>query len=294
MEPRILGIVDELIDGIVARGSGEMEFIRDFAYPLPALVIMELLRMPRERLDDFKRWSDELVLFVGGALVTEEKYARAERATNEMIAFFRGITAERRRDLGDDMVSALITAEDAGDVLNEEELIASCILLLFAGHETTKNLLANGLLQLIRNPAQAERLRADPTLAEAAVEEMLRIDGPSGGMVRVAREEVEMHGITIARGQRIYAMQHAANHDPAVFPDPDRFDIARANNRHITFGHGIHFCLGAPLARLEGKVAFPRLLQRLTDIELAAEPQWLDSVIFRGMLALPLRFRPAD
>jgi len=292
MESRIEALVDELLDAALAGGSGEMEYIRDFAYPLPALVIMDLLEMPRERLDDFKRWSDELVLFVGGALVTEEKYERAEKATEEMIAFFRELIAERRRNLGDDLISALIQAEEAGDALNERELIANCILLLFGGHETTKNLLANGLLYLIRNPEECERLRRDPTLAGSAVEEMLRVEGPSGAMVRVATEDVVLHDATIGRGQRVYIMQNAANRDPRVFEEPDRFDVARSHNRQITFGHGIHFCIGAPLARLEGRIAFPRLLQRISDIELALpEPDWLDSIVFRGMRTMPIRFR---
>jgi cytochrome P450 len=291
MTPRIAALVDELLDDALSRNDGTMDFTDAFAYPLPALVIMDLLAAPRERLEDFKRWSEELVLFVGGALVTESKYRRAERATTEMIDCFRDLISDRRRHPGDDMISALIAAEEAGDVLSEEELVANCILLLFAGHETTRNLLANGLLHLIRNPDQAQRLREEPRLAASAVEEMLRIEGPSGAMMRVATENVEMHGVTIRTGERVYIMQNAANHDSSVFPDPERFDIGRENNRQITFGHGIHFCIGAPLARLEATIAFPRILARMKDIHLMRdEPDWMDSVIFRGMRTMPIGY----
>jgi cytochrome P450 len=292
LSDQIAALVDELIAQM--RPLDRVEYISAFAYPLPALVIMELLKMPRERLDDFKRWSDELVLFVGGALVTEEKYARAERATTEMVEFFREIIDERRATPGDDLISALIAAEEDGDKLSEDEMIANCILLLFAGHETTKNLLANGLLHLIRNPDEAVRWRNDPKLTESAVEEMLRIEGPTGAMVRVALEDVELHGRKIKTGQRVYIMQHAANRDARVFPDPDRFDIGRQDNRQMTFGHGIHFCIGAPLARLEAQIAFPRLLAAFSSIELDVdEPDWLDSIIFRGMRTMPLKLRAA-
>lgn len=292
MEPRIAGLVDELLNAALKKSNGKMEFIDDFAYPLPALVIMDLLDAPRERLEDFKRWSEELVLFVGGALVTEDKYRRAEQATSEMIECFRDLIQQRRRHPGQDMISALIAAEETGDMLSEEELVANCILLLFGGHETTKNLLANGLLYLIRNPDQAERLRREPQLAQSAVEEMLRVDGPSGAMMRVALEDVELHGTVIGKGQRVYVMQNAANRDPRVFSEPDRFDIGRENNRQITFGHGVHFCIGAPLARMEGRIAFPRILARMTDLKLLRdEPDWLDSVIFRGMRTMPIGYR---
>jgi len=295
MESRIAGIVERLLDTAAPASEGEFDYIDAFAYPLPALVIMDMLGVPSTHLDDFKRWSDELVLFVGGALATEAKYDRAEAATKEMIAFFRALIAARRQAPGEDMISDLIAAEEAGDMLSEEELIANCILLLFAGHETTKNLLANGLLYLINNPDQMHRLRARPDLVASAVEEMLRIEGPSGAMVRVASEDVDIGDTTIRAGDRVYAMQNAANRDPDVFADPDRFDIERENNRQITFGYGVHFCIGAPLARLEARIAFPLLLKRFAELSAIDErPAWIDSIVFRGMRRMPVHYRLAD
>ena len=292
VRPRIVDIVDELLDGIIDRG--EMDVIRDFAYPLPASVVMEMLGVPRSELDNFKTWSDDLALFVGGALITPEKYDRAEAATVAMSECFRGIIAERRAAPRDDMISELIAAEEAGSMLSEEELIATCILLLFAGHETTANLIGNGLYYLMRFPEQQARLRADPSLAATAVEEFLRYDGPSGALVRVAHADVPLHGATIRKGDRVFAMLNAANRDPRAFDDPDRFDIGRPVKRNVTFGHGIHFCLGAPLARLEGQIAIPRVLERLTDLTIASDALvWSDSMILRGLTSLPIRFRAA-
>lgn len=292
IRPRIVDIVDELLDGIVDRG--EMDVIRDFAYPLPASVVMEMLGVPRSELDNFKTWSDDLALFVGGALITPEKYHRAEAATVAMSECFRGIIAERRAAPRDDMISELIAAEEAGSMLSEEELIATCILLLFAGHETTANLIGNGLYYLMRFPEQQARLRNEPSLAATAIEECLRYDGPSGALVRVADADVPLHGQIIGKGDRVFAMLNAANRDPRVFDDPDLFDIGRPVKRNVTFGHGIHFCLGAPLARLEGQIAIPRVLQRLTDLTIASDDlTWSDSMILRGLTSLPIRFRAA-
>ena len=292
MAPRIHAIVHELIDAVI--DQGEMDFVRDFAYPLPASVIMEMLGVPRSELDNFKLWSDDLALFVGSALVTADKYDRAETATIAMSDCFRQLLRERRRRPRDDMMSALLQAEETGNMLSEEELIATCILLLFAGHETTANLLGTGLYYLLAYPDQQQRLRAEPNLAEAAVEEILRYDGPTGTIVRIALPAVDVHAQTIAASDRVFAMLNAANRDPRAFDDPDRFDIARAPNRQVTFGHGIHFCLGAPLARLEGKIALPAILERLGDIEQTTDRlRWSDTLVLRGLKSLPIRFRPA-
>ena len=291
MVPRIHAIVDELLDAVAERG--EMEAVADFAYPLPATVIMEMLGAPREGLDEIKRWSDDVALFVGGALVTREKYERAEEGTKRLSGYFRTLVRERRARPQDDMLSALIAAQDEGDMLGEEELIATCILLLFAGHETTANLIGSGLYHLTRNPEQASRLLARPELAEGAVEEILRYDGPTGAMVRIADRDLELRGRPIRKGERIFAMLNSACRDPEQFDDPDRFDVAREQNRQISFGHGIHFCLGAPLARLEGRIALPRALQRLRGLEVVDDAglEWSDSLILRGIKRLPLRFR---
>ena len=289
MVPRIAEIVDDLLDQAAERGT--MDFIADFAYPLPASVVMDMLGVPLGDLDHFKVWSDNLALFVGSAQITPDKYDKAEQATREMGAYFRDLVAERRRRPRLDLISELIAAEEAGNALSEDELVASAVLLLFAGHETTTNMLGTGLLHLIQNPEQLARLRADPEYAETAVEEVLRFDGPIYAMVRVTNDAVVLHERTIAKGDRIFAMLNAANRDPRVFDDPDRFDIMREPNRQMAFGYGIHFCLGAPLARLEGRIALPRVLDRLGQITIATNHlEWSDSLVLRGLKRLPIEF----
>jgi len=204
------------------------------------------------------------------------------------------MVADHRKTPRDDILSGLIAATDSGQMLSEDELVASCILLLFAGHETTTNLIANGMLALLRNPAALDALHGDPSLAVSAVEEMLRYDGPTQAMTRIALEDVRLDEAspTIRRGDRVFALLNAANRDPAVFPDPDRFDLTRDDSRHLSFGFGVHFCLGAPLARLEGRIAVAALVQRLSGLSLATDkPMWTDSFVLRGMKALPVRFR---
>jgi cytochrome P450 len=290
LEPRIAAIVDELIGALA--GRQRLDLIADFAYPLPVTVIAHMIGVPAADHVLFKTWSDELATFVGSALQTADKYDRAERAAGEMADYFRTAIAERRRAPGDDILSALIAAEESGDVLGEDELIACCVLLLFAGHETTANLIGNGIHALLRHGGELARLRENPTLAESAVEEVLRYDGPTQAMVRIAAAEIELAGVRIATGDRVFLMINAANRDGAVFADPDRLDITRAPNPHIAFGYGIHFCLGAPLARLEGRIALPALATRLDGLAFADDPpQWLDSLVFRGTSTLPLVVR---
>ncbi|MCW5730765.1 MAG: cytochrome P450 [Alphaproteobacteria bacterium] len=295
LAPRVGEIVDELLDGLMDRE--EADILAEFAYPLPATVIAEMLGVPRSDVHLLKKWSDELKSFVGGARATPDKYDRAAQGIAEMTDYFARFIEERRRRPGEDVTSALLAAETRGDFLSVDELVATCVLLLFAGHETTTNLIANGLLALMRHPDQFEALRRglqDAALVESAVEEMLRYDGPSLSSVRVVAEDFELEGARLRQGERVFLMNAAANRDPRVFPEPDRFDIRRPDNRHLTFGFGLHFCVGAPLARLEGAVAFPRLLSRFRDFELAvAEPNWSDDIIFRAMTALPVRYRAA-
>ena len=291
LRPNIARIVDDLLDNIVARGSADL--IADFAYPLPASVIMDMLGVPRSDLGVMKVWSDDIALFVGIARATPDKYARAQAGTREMAAYFRRLVAERRKAPRDDMISALIAAEEQAQHLTEDEIVASCILLLFAGHETTANLIGNGVLAFLRHPGELAKLTARPELAASAVEECLRYDGPSGALARVVAVEHAMGGRMLKQGERVYAWMNAANRDPRRFPDPDRFDIERPDNRHLTFGHGAHFCLGAPLARLEAQIAFPRLFARLADLELTTNTfEWMDSLVLRGVKKLPVRFRP--
>jgi cytochrome P450 len=292
LRPGIQALVDRLIDPIL--GQREVELIGDFAYPLPATVIAALIGVPDPDLDRFKRWSDDLATFVGSSLATPDKRERAQASAVEMTAYFRNLAREHRRRPRNDILSGLIAATEDGDRLSEEELVATCVLLLFAGHETTTNLIGNGMLALLRHPEQIKRLAAEPGLIESAVEEMLRYDGPTMAMTRIALEDVRYGERKIERGDRLYLMLNAANRDPEVFPAPDRFDIGRADSRHISFGYGIHYCLGAPLARLEAAIGVSSLLARLPHLSLATdEPAWSDSLVLRGVKALPLRSEPA-
>lgn len=292
LRPGIEAIVAHLIDGMEAKARrGEtVDYIADFAYPLPASVIMDLLGVPRADLERVKLWSDDIALFIGTAQVAGNKYLRAESGAKAMSDYFRSLVEARTAEPTDDMISHLVLARDDRDALTTDEIIGTCILLLFAGHETTTNLIGNGFLYSMRHRDQWERLVGDPSLAESAVEEYLRYDGPSGALARVAAADLEMGGKTIREGQRLFAFMNSANRDPEAFADPERFDIGREPNAHLTFGHGIHFCLGAPLARLEAQIATLRLAQRLPDIRLSgADPEWHDSLILRGVKRLPVQ-----
>ncbi len=289
LRPRIEEIVAELLGAV--QPLGRMDVIRDFAYPLPITVIAEMIGVPREDREAFKIWSDELAKFIGSAFATPDKYERAARAITAMADYFRRMIPARRANPHEDIMSALVAAWERDDPRGEDELVASCILLLFAGHETTTNLIGNGVLALLRHPAQARALRDRADLTGSAVEEILRYDGPTPAMVRVAVEDIGLEGHTIRRGDRVFTMINAANRDPRQFAEPDRLDLARVNNRHIAFGYGIHFCLGAPLARLEAQIALPALLCALGEPALdVSEPAWLDSLVFRGVTSLPVTF----
>lgn len=293
LRPSIESIVAHLIDGMEAKARrGEtVDYIADFAYPLPASVIMDLLGVPRTDLERVKVWSDDIALFIGTAQVAGNKYLRAEAGAKAMSDYFRTLVEARTAEPRDDMISHLVLARDDRDALTTDEIIGTCILLLFAGHETTTNLIGNGFLYSMRHRDQWERLVADPSLAGSAVEEYLRYDGPSGALARVAASDLEMGGKAIREGQRLFAFMNSANRDPEAVADPDRFDIGREPNVHLTFGHGIHFCLGAPLARLEAQIAATRLAERLPDIRLfGGDPEWHDSLILRGVKRLPVQF----
>lgn len=292
LRPNIEDIVGHLIDGMEAkaRRGEEVDYIADFAYPLPASVIMDLLGVPRSDLKRVKVWSDDIALFIGTAQVAGNKYLRAEEGARAMSGYFRGLVEARTAEPHDDMISQLVLARDDRDALSTDEIIGTCILLLFAGHETTTNLIGNGFLYSMKHREQWERLVAEPALAESAVEEFLRYDGPSGAVARVAAGDLDMAGKTIREGQRVFAFVNSANRDPEAFDDPERFDIGRTQNPHMTFGHGIHFCLGAPLARLEAQIAAVRLTERLPRVGLCGDaPEWHDSLILRGVKALPIR-----
>jgi len=288
MRERIVALTAWLLGEIGERD--EFDFVRAFAGPLPALVIMDMLGVPRTELVRIKRMSDDMALFIGSSRNQPEKYDIAEAATKEMAEFFRNLIAARRAEPRDDLLSQLVALEDDGDRLTEDELVATCVLLLFAGHETTTNHIANGLLSLIRFPSEMRALREDPGLAPAAVEELLRYDGPSGAQVRIVQREHRLHDKTLRAGDRVFVMLNAANRDPRAYPDPHRLALRRDGVPHLTFGFGAHICLGFPLARLEGQVSLPAVLAHWRRIELAAERlEWIDSMVFRGMKAMPIR-----
>ena len=284
LRPHILRLADELLDDL--GGEAEVDVMAALAFPLPVTVIGEMLGVPRPDRPQFQH----LVRAAAAALepfVSPEAITAANQATLEMEDYFRHLVAERRAALGDDLLSLLIAAEDDGDKLTTSELLSTAILLFAAGFETTTNLIGNGLLALLRHPDQLERLRHDPSLLPSAVEELLRYDSPVQVNGRIAGEGVEVDGHTFPAGSTVLTLLGAANRDPLRFPDPDRLDVGRADGASISFGSGIHFCLGAALARVEGQVVFGRLLERYPRIELLdQQPRYRDSITLRGLADL--------
>ena len=288
---RIQEIVDEMLGRVIS--AGRMELIREFAYLLPVTVIAELLGVPAQDHENIKDWSDEITLFIFGAIGVPDRRQRAQRAMSELADYLQAIIAERRREPQNDLISALIAAQEQNDTLSDEEIVATCSLVLFGGHETTTNLISSSTHALLRNPEQMERLRNDPSLISTAVEEFLRYDGPSKAMVRIASEDFELRGKEIKKGQRLLLMQSAANHDPERFTDPDSLDITRQPNPHVAFGYGIHFCLGAPLARIETAVTINTILRRLPNLRLDIDPSklaWHPQIVSRALKTLPVAF----
>lgn len=283
LRDRIQAITDELIDGALAKGG--MDVIADFAFPLPITVIAELLGVPTSDMDDIRRWSRALAFTL--ELTTDPSvYDEGSVNAAEFAGYLRDMANQRRRAPQDDLLSGLLAAEAEGDKLTEDELIATCVLLLLAGHETTVNLIGNGLYALLTHPDQWALLKANPTLTRSAVEECLRFDSPVQMTSRTVLHDVEFNGVTFQRGQQVATMFGAANHDPEKFANPSTFDITRDPNPHMAFGNGIHFCLGAPLARLEGQIAFETLARRLPDLKLAGDPERRSTYILRGFSAL--------
>ena len=291
LAPGVRLVVDRLIDKVA--DQGRMDLIGDFAYPLPATVIAILIGAPAADIDLFKKWSDDLAGFVGSAVARPGRRETAARAACDMAGYFRDLVAERRAKPGDDIIDDLIAARGAGGALTEDELVATSVLLLFAGHETTTHLIGNGVLALLKHPREMAKLSAKPELMPRAVEEMLRYDGPVMALTRVAREDMEIAGKRIGAGELLFLMVNAANRDPAAFPDPDAFRTER-DAPNLAFGFGPHYCLGAPLARLEAKIAVERLLARLGPIEATGPaPEWQDTLVLRGMKEFRIAFRPA-
>jgi cytochrome P450 len=290
MREHIQKVVDELLDNVLE--SGKMDVIRDLAYPLPAIVIAEMIGVPREDISKIKRWSGMLAEFLTSAVKTPEKYMLAQQNIIEAFEYLRNIVASHRANPRDDIMSGLINAEERGDVLSEDELVATSMLLLFAGHETTTNLIGNGILALIRNQDQLRMLQQEPSLIQSAIEELLRYDAPVQAMRRIVLRDTEIEGRQIKKGQFILMVINAANRDPKHFADPDRLDIRRKENRHLAFGFGTHFCIGAPLARLEGQIAIGTLLRRVSDLKLETDRvKWIESFNFRALRELPISFK---
>ncbi|MEU0374288.1 cytochrome P450 [Streptomyces sp. NPDC006283] len=287
LAPRIQQIADGLLEEMVAGGNRQADLIASFAFPLPMTVICELLGVPELDRDAFRSWSNEMV-----ARTSPEAEALAYQ---EMPAYLAELIAAKRADPGEDLLSAMIHTVDAGgDRLSPDELIGMSVLLLIAGHETTVNLIGNGMRALFAHPDQLADLRADFGLLDGAIEEMLRYDGPVETCTeRLALEDVEMGGVTVPAGSTVLIAMADADRDPERFKEPDRFDIRRDARGHIAFGHGLHYCLGAPLARLEGRIALRSLLERCPDLALdadAATLRWMPGLLIRGVRELPVRW----
>ena len=285
----IQATVDALLDRVAARGK--MDFIRDVAFPLPATVIATLLGVPTGDIEPIKQWSDRLAAYLGGSVDERDNFSEASEGVSHLVDYFRSLLREREHQTSDDLMSAMLRAEHDGDRLTRDEVVANCVLLLFAGHETTTNLLGNGLFHLLRHPEQTARLRADPRLVAGAVEECLRYDGPVPATIKIATEDLEWHGRNIRRGDMVIPFMASANRDPRQFVDPDVFDVGRAADRHVAFAWGLHFCLGAWLARLEARLVFETVLARLPDLTLVNQaPRWKPMLFLRGLEALPLEW----
>ncbi|MFI9203397.1 cytochrome P450 [Streptomyces sp. NPDC053048] len=291
--PRVRELTDQLIDGFVEKG--EADLIHEFAFPLPIYTICDMLGVPREDQDDFRDWAGMMIRHGGGPR------GGVARSVKKMRGYLTELIHRKREDLGDDLISGLIRASDHGEHLTEDEAAAMAFILLFAGFETTVNLIGNGTYALLRNPEQRERLQdalaaGDESLLATGVEELLRYDGPVElATWRFATRDLTIGGQRIAEGDPVLVVLAAADRDPERFADPDTLDLARRDNQHLGYGHGIHYCLGAPLARLEGQTALATLLRRLPDLRLAADPaelRWRGGLIMRGLRTLPVEFTP--
>jgi len=290
MRPRIQEIVNELLDAV--QGNGQMDIIRDLAIPLPVTVLAEIFGAPQRDQMLFKGWADDLLAFQGVNKPSEETLARSQKALVEIREYLSKLIQERRREPREDLLSELVAAEAEGGKLSGSELLNSCITLLVAGHETTTSMVGNGIYALLSHPDQWQLLQSDPSLLASAIEEILRYESPVARQPRLMKQDTEMGGKHIRTGEMVFQMLNAANRDPACFMEPDRFDITRQRNRHIAFGLGIHFCVGATLARTEAQVVFSTMMRRLPKIRLAeVRPDWdLQKPNSRMLKTLPVLF----
>jgi cytochrome P450 len=288
LRPGIQRVVDELLDRVEARGTGRMDFIADFAYPLPVMVICDMLGIPREDQGRIEKWCRDLLPSFAAA-VSRDTMADVGTSLNEFRAYFRDLTEKRRADPKDDLLSGLIAARDQGDRLTDDELFATCILLAFAGHASAVQATANTLLLLLRYPDELTKLRYDPSLIESTVEESLRFESPLQIIYRTTTKPTEIGGVMIPANQMVFVSLPAANRDPAQFAEPDRFDITRTDNRHVAFGYSIHYCAGAPLGRAEAQVATETVFRRMPNIRLESDTiEREPSLILRGIRTLPV------
>jgi len=286
-EVAIRKTVEQLLEAMDQ--THEVDFMEKVAVLLPAYVILDMMGLPREDFAQIKRWSDDLRLFIGTSRSEEDKYKKARDGADRMSSYFREVISQRRNSPGDDVITAMVTATDTNGALREDELVAMCMLVLFGGHETTTSLLGSAVVALIKHPEQKQNLYDDPSLIDSAVEEFLRYDGPSNSIARVAAVDHELHGKKLVAGDRVFAMINAANRDPRRFDRPHELILDRTPNRHLTFGQGLHFCLGAPLARLEAKVCIGSLVAQYPAMRFGkGDVKWLDALVMRGPTQLPL------
>jgi len=287
MRPRIQQVVNSLLDDVA--GKSEIEFMAQFANPLPVRVIAEMLGIPAADQRTFQIWSDDLASFFGNATSPVETARRAQNSLIRLTEYFRDLLPERRAHKGDDLVSLLLRVEEEGEMLSGEELLAQCTLLLVAGHETTRNLLGNGLLALLQHSDQLAQLKENPALINSAVREFARFDSPVQFSGRAATEDFTWHEQEIKKGQTVILLLASANRDPDKFSEPERLDISRDEGMPLSFGHGTHFCIGAALAYTEAEIAFTTLLERATDLKLLDDvPAWRSNLSFRGLSRLPI------
>jgi cytochrome P450 len=287
LRPQAEAIVAQMLEPL--KHGSEVELMREFANPMPVRIISELLGVPQALHGTFVNASRAIAVFRGNPNRTVEEARAAQDALIELTDFFRKTVAERRRNKGNDLISLLIDIEEEGEVLTEEELYAQCIALLFAGHETTRNLIGNGMYTLLQNPQQTAQLRENPEMIRSAVEELLRFESPVQFTARVLKEDIEICGQPIRKGWTVQCMLGAANRDPKQFKEPDQLDLKRLNNQHLAFSAGLHFCIGAQLARLEGQIALLNLVQRFPQMKLTGpRPEWASTFGFRGLKSLPV------
>ena len=292
LRTHIQEIVDRLLDRVAP--CGRADIIADLAAPMPAIVTAELLGVPAADHEQLKSWSADFAEMLGNFQHNPDRISRVLRSVEEMTAYFRSAMRGQHEHPRDGLIRALMTAEVDGSRLTEEEVVANVIVTMVGGQETTTNLIGNGVLSLLRHPDQLAKLRDNPSLTPSAVEELLRYESPSQHTARLARADVEMGGKQIRRRQAVIAVMGAANRDPDRFPEPDRLDITRQDNRHVAFGWAAHFCFGAPLARMEGQIAFETVLRRLPNLALEPLPLvWRHNLGLRGLAALPVVFKPA-